>query len=714
MTDAEILQQYQMIRVVFEDSKTTIMSIYRYMANEGVGIDETIYDFSDNPPGANAGPDQNVSKGAVVTLDGSRTSYPLTGIKGYEWTQVSGTPVALSSRTIVKPTFTVPAGAATGSSFVFQLKMYNNSSGSSTDTTTINVRSSSSFKTISAQEANRLIDSRNDVVVVDVSDVDDYCSSEGHIPCSENYPWDSGALQLRYTKLSKSALIIVTSANGAQSELAAGFLASKGFGSVYDMGDMSDWAWRTASCEETCNNPPIADAGRDFSVDEGIRIVLDGSDSSDPDGDSLSYKWVQKSGVATVALSDKTSPRPSFDVPDIGPDGGTLTFRLTVTDSNGSFTSDEVTVRISWVPDPGYNKISSQEAKDMIDSRDDLIVIDVREASEYCGTLGHIPCSLNYAWDTGVLQAKYTELPLEADILIACNSGNRSAYAAEFLLSKGFTNIYDMGGINVWQEETATCEQPCDRPAVVDSQKDFTIEGFVTRFYQLCLSRNPEKEGLNGWMAALENGQVTGADLAEGFIFSEEFKNRGTTDEAFLSILYRALLNREPDSEGVDGWLSELNAGASRADIVDAFVSSEEFSNLAAVYGITPYPLDPVVAFASHFYKAGLNRNPDPTGLDSWVDALKNGWASGADIAVNFVLSPEFMNRGLTDEDFLTVLYQTLLNREPDSTGLSRWLDALKLGMSRSDVLEGFAASEEFANRCRTFGVSAVNSPNYI
>lgn len=714
MTDAEILQKYQMIRVVFEDTKTTIMAIYRYMASEGVGIDETIYDFSDNPPGANAGPDQNVSKGALVTLDGSRSSYPLTGIKGYEWTQVSGTQVALSSRTAVKPTFTVPAGAATGSSFVFQLKMFNNSSGSSTDTTTISVRSSSSFKTISAEEAKRLMDTSSNVVVVDVSNVADYCSAEGHVPCSRNYPWDSGMLQSRYTEISKSALIIVTSANGAQSELAAGFLASKGFGTVYDMGDMSDWAWKTASCAETCNNPPIADAGKDFSADEGIKIILDGSGSSDPDGDSLTYKWVQKSGVAVVALSDPSSPRPSFDVPDIGPDGGTLSFRLTVTDSSGSFTSDEVTVRISWIPEPGYNKISSQEAKDMIDSRDDLIVVDVREAGEYCSALGHIPCSLNYAWDTGVLQAKYTELPLDADILIVCNSGNRSAYAAEFLLSKGFTDIYDMGGINFWQGDTATCEQPCDSPPVVDSGKDFTTEGFVTRFYQLCLSRNPEQAGLDGWKAALESGQVTGADLAEGFIFSEEFKNRGTTDEEFLSILYRALLNREPDPEGVDGWLSELNTGASRADIVDAFVSSEEFSNLAAVYGITPYPLDPVVDFASHFYEAGLERRPDPSGLDSWVDALKNGWVSGVDIAAGFVLSPEFINRNLTDEEFLTVLYQALLNRAPDPTGLSGWLNAMKLGMSRPDVLQGFAASEEYANRCRTFGISAVNSPNAI
>jgi len=84
------------------------------------------------------------------------------------------------------------------------------------------------------------------------------------------------------------------------------------------------------------------------------------------------------------------------------------------------------------------------------------------------------------------------------------------------------------------------------------------VRRFVTRFYQQCLSREPDSSGLNGWSNALLNGTLTGADVAFSFIFSDEFINRYTTNEDFVTILYRAFFNREPDSAGYSGWLNAL------------------------------------------------------------------------------------------------------------------------------------------------------------
>jgi rhodanese-related sulfurtransferase len=106
----------------------------------------------------------------------------------------------------------------------------------------------------------------------------------------------------------------------------------------------------------------------------------------------------------------------------------------------------------------------------MIDTNSNLVVVDVREETEYCDDAdtppGHIPGALNYPWATGVLEATYDELPIDGDILIHCRSGVRSAAAADFLCLQGFTNIYNMtGGMLAWQWETVGCcysDADCD------------------------------------------------------------------------------------------------------------------------------------------------------------------------------------------------------------------------------------------------------------
>lgn len=113
----------------------------------------------------------------------------------------------------------------------------------------------------------------------------------------------------------------------------------------------------------------------------------------------------------------------------------------------------------------GHTDVTPQEAKNLFDTNDDLIVVDVREEeSEYCNKAtssvppGHIPGALNYPWSSGVLQERYTELPLEGEILIVCRSGNRSNQAAEFLDSKGYKHIYDMTeGMSAWEWDTVVC-----------------------------------------------------------------------------------------------------------------------------------------------------------------------------------------------------------------------------------------------------------------
>ena len=101
----------------------------------------------------------------------------------------------------------------------------------------------------------------------------------------------------------------------------------------------------------------------------------------------------------------------------------------------------------------GYQKITPQQAKARM-AEPGVIVLDVRMQQEY--DAGHIanavllPLPLIEAGDAAVGKAL---LDKEAEILVYCRSGRRSAIAANALINMGYTNVFDFGGINDWPYE---------------------------------------------------------------------------------------------------------------------------------------------------------------------------------------------------------------------------------------------------------------------
>ena len=126
-------------------------------------------------------------------------------------------------------------------------------------------------------------------------------------------------------------------------------------------------------------------------------------------------------------------------------------------------------------------------------------------------------------------------------------------------------------------------------PTILDGGSAEQVQSFVTRFYVQCLGRQPDIEGLNEWVGRLLNGSKTGADVAEGFVFSEEFTGRNHSNEIFVTILYRAFFDREPDATGYKAWMERLAGGMSRKLVLDGFLKSQEFAGLCNSYGIVPY-----------------------------------------------------------------------------------------------------------------------------
>jgi Ca2+-binding RTX toxin-like protein len=96
-------------------------------------------------------------------------------------------------------------------------------------------------------------------------------------------------------------------------------------------------------------------------------------------------------------------------------------------------------------------------------------------------------------------------------------------------------------------------------------------------------------------------------------------------------------------------------------------------------------------------YGAVFDRAPDPGGFANWTDALANGRPYLAAVE-GFTLSREFQMRygATTDQQFVTLLYNNVLDRAPDPTGLANWTGHLTTGrMTRAEVVRGFAESLE-------------------
>ncbi len=119
---------------------------------------------------------------------------------------------------------------------------------------------------------------------------------------------------------------------------------------------------------------------------------------------------------------------------------------------------------------------------------------------------------------------------------------------------------------------------------------------------------------------------------------------------------------------------------------------------------------DPVAAQVYRLYQATLGRAPEATGLVNWTERLIDGMTLN-DAAVGFVGSREFQNSygDTTDTEFVTLLYQNVLDRDPDSSGLGFWTGHLERGsLSRSEVVTSFSQSLEFIKNTATevLGVS--------
>lgn len=113
----------------------------------------------------------------------------------------------------------------------------------------------------------------------------------------------------------------------------------------------------------------------------------------------------------------------------------------------GNAADENVTEKVE-VNELGYTQISQKDAKNIMDTEEGIIILDVREQDEF--DRGHIAGAILMPYTKAEEMAPEMLPDKDQKILIYCRTGRRSKIAAETLAGMGYTNLYEFGGIEEW------------------------------------------------------------------------------------------------------------------------------------------------------------------------------------------------------------------------------------------------------------------------
>lgn len=219
------------------------------------------------------------------------------------------------------------------------------------------------------------------------------------------------------------------------------------------------------------------------------------------------------------------------------------------------------------------------------------------------------------------------------------------------------------------------------------------LDGQIARLYQAYFLRKPDANGFSYWKRVRAEGN-TAISISETFANSPEFNARygSLNNQQFVSLIYKNVLKRTPDTEGYNFWVGQLNSGKSKGEIMLGFSDSAEFASRTRTVLPNTYEEGKI----GRAYSAVFLRTPDTAGSVYWQSVFSSGVPLNQ-ITESFTSSNEFVKRygNLSNSDFINLVYRNVLKRSPDSAGFDFWLYQLDSGMSRGEMMANFSESVE-------------------
>lgn len=198
--------------------------------------------------------------------------------------------------------------------------------------------------------------------------------------------------------------------------------------------------------------------------------------------------------------------------------------------------------------------------------------------------------------------------------------------------------------------------------AIVNSPENFA--DFVTNEFNSLLRRAPDIQGLDFFVARMEQGMSPEAVEAAFASSSEFIFDHGNTAVGWLNGVYNDLLGRSPDPMGFNHWLTRLQAGETTFQIAGEITTSVERESIVI----------------RQDYISFLGRTPENSGLNHWLTLLQSGFTR-ASVASAIVGSNEFFQiHGNTNVTFVVAAFNDVLGRTPSSNELTFFLSQLPNG----------------------------------
>lgn len=149
------------------------------------------------------------------------------------------------------------------------------------------------------------------------------------------------------------------------------------------------------------------------------------------------------------------------------------------------------------------------------------------------------------------------------------------------------------------------------------------------------------------------------------------------------------VLDRVPDQSGIRYWVDRVMSGTEIKTVAEGFLNlSSHFKDIAQ---------SDDVSFVDQLYLNVLDRSPDAAGQNFWLNALRDG-ASRADLLLGFINSEEFVISNQAKVE-IAIDYIGLLGRSPDESGFRYWVDQVQAGVPELQIIGGFLSSTEYLDR---------------
>ena len=112
--------------------------------------------------------------------------------------------------------------------------------------------------------------------------------------------------------------------------------------------------------------------------------------------------------------------------------------------------------------------------------------------------------------------------------------------------------------------------------------------------------------------------------------------------------------------------------------------------------------------FVDRLYMSIFGRNATNQEKAVWVNGIISGQYTANDIINSMLSSAEFTSRNLSTEQYVSVLYRTFLDRDPDPAGLANWANAINSGAStRQQIADTFSSLDQWHSICAYYGIDA-------